>query len=207
MSTIKNPVGPQPSNVYWRRRLVVLLGLIAVIVIIVLIIVGRGSAADTGGTEPSPKPGASTSPDPSVAPGAADGAACDPAQITVGAITDQGSYAAGELPQLSLSVTNTGANNCLLNAGTSQQVYTITSGKDQYWISTDCQEGAEDAEVLLEAGQTVTGDAIEWDRTRSAPDTCDAETRPDVPAGGASYYLTTAVGEIESAAPRQFLLN
>lgn len=207
MSTIKNPVGPQPSSVYWRRRLVVLLGLVAVIVIIVLIVVGRGSAADTGGTEPSPKPGASTSPAPLGAPGAADGADCDAGQITVEAITDQGNYAAGELPLLSLSVTNTGTNDCLLNAGTSQQVYTITSGTDQYWISTDCQESAEDAEVLLEAGQTVTGDTIEWDRTRSAPDTCDAEARPGVPAAGASYYLTTAVGEHESAAPKQFLLN
>lgn len=207
MSTIKNPVGRQSSNVYWRRRLVVLLGLVAVIAIIVLIIVGRGSATDDVGAGPSSKPAASTSPEPSVAPEATDGADCVEAQIRVEAITDQGNYSAGELPLLSLSVTNTGTNNCVLDVGTSQQVYSITSGKDQYWISTDCQEGAEDAEVLLEAGKTIPSDQIEWDRTRSAPDTCDEEKRPGVPADGASYYLTTAVGAHESAAPKQFLLH
>ena len=38
MSTIRNPVGPQPPSVYWRRRLVALLALVAVIVVIVLIV-------------------------------------------------------------------------------------------------------------------------------------------------------------------------
>ena len=28
MSTFKHPVGPQPSSVYWRRRLIVLIGLV-----------------------------------------------------------------------------------------------------------------------------------------------------------------------------------
>ena len=40
MSTFKHPVGPQPSKVYWRRRLLVGLGILAVIVVIVLIALG-----------------------------------------------------------------------------------------------------------------------------------------------------------------------
>ena len=46
MSTIKHPVGPQSSKVYWRRRLVVGLGLLAVLVIILLIIVRPGSRSE-----------------------------------------------------------------------------------------------------------------------------------------------------------------
>ncbi len=210
MSTIKNPVGPHSRSVYRRRRLVVLLGLIAVITAIVLIIVGRGSADDSLAASPSPKPsqGASTTPSASAAPGAADGANCTAAQVTVEAITDANIYAAGELPLLSLSVTNTGTNDCVLDVGTSQQVYAITSGKDQYWSSTDCQEDATEAKVLLKVGATEkSADPIKWDRTRSAPDTCADESRPAVPADGASYYLTTKVGDIVSAEPKQFLLN
>lgn len=44
MSTLRNPVGPQPPSVYWRRRIMVLLGLIAVIVVVVLIVVRPGAA-------------------------------------------------------------------------------------------------------------------------------------------------------------------
>ncbi len=56
MSTIRNPVGPQPANVYWKRRAFVLLGLIAIIVIIVLIVVG-GNRGET----PQPNPSTSSS--------------------------------------------------------------------------------------------------------------------------------------------------
>jgi hypothetical protein len=45
MSTIRNPVGPLPPQIYWRRRIVVGLGVLAVLIIIVLIIVRPGTGA------------------------------------------------------------------------------------------------------------------------------------------------------------------
>lgn len=223
MSTFKNPVGPQPSSVYWRRRLIVLLGLLAVVVVIVLIVVRPG--ASNG--EPAPAPGSTTSPaahsdDPSVNGAADSGAAstsiptssasasgdvCNPSDVKVEAVTDKDMYAAGELPQLSVAITNTGSAPCKIDAGTAQQSFTVTSGSEVYWKSTDCQTDKVDAEVLLQPGKTISSQTpITWDRTRSDPATCQAD-RAQVPAGGASYHLQTQVAGITSADTKQFILQ
>ena len=211
MSTIKHPVGPQASTVYRRRRLVVGLGVLAVLVIIILIVVRPGGGADPASTAaPAPTGGTvdpSATADPA-APGAAAGTACNPASVQVEAITDQDSYDPDDEPELSLSVTNTGTTPCDLNAGTATQVFTITSGADVYWTSTDCQSDPSDAMVTLEPGVAVsTKTPLTWDRTRSSPETCEITDREAVPAEGASYYLSVSVGGVESASPTQFLLN
>jgi hypothetical protein len=215
MSTIKHPVGPQSANVYWRRRLVVGLGLLAVLVIIFLIIVKPGASS---GEPKSTRPPVATDA-PSQAPKAAaaatipdqtttaDGAACDPKNVQVEAITDAVDYDPGQKPQFSLSITNSGKKPCVLNAGTSQQLFTVSSGSDVYWKSTDCQSDPVDAQVTLKPGKSVSSSTpLGWDRTRSAPDTCEAPSRQAAPAGGASYHLTVSVAGIESASPKQFLL-
>jgi hypothetical protein len=213
MSTIKHPVGPQSSSVYWRRRLVVGLGLIAVLVLIFLIIVRPGSSS--GEPQPTDAPEAAQQSDESGSGGKAgaaeeapaDGSACNPAQVAVEAITDAVEYPPGQEPQLSVSITNTGSKACTLDVGTAQQVFTVTSGDDVYWDSTHCLKDPVEAQVSLEPGVPVSSATpIPWDRTRSAPDTCDVPTREAAPSGGASYYLTVTVAGIESAQPKQFLL-
>jgi hypothetical protein len=216
MSTIKHPVGPQPSRTYWRRRLVVVLGLLAVVVVIVLIVIrpgasnGEPAAPATHSATPTAKSTAkSTSPPSTTIPTTAKqvaGAPCTAQFVDVQAITDATSYAADQQPKLSLSLTNTGSKSCTLDAGTATQVYTITSGTEVYWKSTDCQTGPVHTEILLKPGKTVTSSPITWDRTRSDPSTCDA-TRDPVPAAGASYHLKVSVGGFESKATKQFLLN
>jgi len=206
MSTTKPPVGPQDRSVYRRRRLVVGLGFVAVLAIILLIFVRPGAGDDQAASDP--KPAATT--DPAATAPADDAAptACDPAVVSVEAITDEGSYDPGVEPELSLSVTNTGTTPCDLNAGTSTQVFTITSGADVYWTSTDCQTDPADAQVTLEPGVAVsTKTPVVWDRTRSSPETCEITDREAVPGEGASYYLSVSVGGVASASPTQFLLN
>jgi hypothetical protein len=200
MSTVRNPVGPQPPSVYWRRRLLVLLGLVAIIVIIVLIIV-RPGGENTGNETPTP----SSAPT-NTAPPAEEGDACNPAVIQLEPITDATSYAAGVLPHISMSITNTGSVACLLDVGTAEQVYYIVSGTDPIWNSRDCQQGGEPFEQLLEPNTPLTTTPFPWDRTRSAPDTCGTG-RPEVIAGGATYRLSVTLGAIESAEDTPFILN
>lgn len=209
MSTIKHPVGPQSEKVYRRRRLVVGIGVVAVLVIIVLIIVRPGSGSATPDGKKAPAAQSTDAPTNGAAvPAGAAGGACNPATIQVDAETDSGDYAAEQLPQLTMSVTNTGPTACTLNAGTSKQVFTITSGDDVWWTSTDCQTDAADAEVTLQPGVAVKSSApITWDRTRSATDTCAAEERDPAPAEGASYHLSVSVDGISAQTPTQFLLN
>ena len=213
MSTIKQPVGRPSSKVYRRRRFVVGLGLLAVLVIVLLIIVqpgestGDATAPKSAAADESAAPADAAATIPEVAT-AVDGAACDPSVVQIAAITDATNYAADALPQLSLSLTNTGTTNCVINAGNARQVFTVMSGPDVYWASTDCQTDPVDAEVTLKPGVVMPlATPITWDRTRSAVDTCDVATRTAVPASGASYYLHVAVDGIEAADPALMILN
>ena len=198
MSTIRTPVGPQPPGVYWKRRAMVLLGLIAIVIIIVLIIARPGSGTPAATTKTPTPTSAATSI-------AEDAKACDPADIQLTAITDKNGYDAGETPLISMSITNTGSTACTINAGTDAQEYLILSGTEQYWSSRDCQANAAPTETTLQPGMPQSTNPFPWDRTRSATTTCET-TRPAVAAGGASYHLTVKLGDVKSADSKQFVL-
>ncbi|WP_127794312.1 hypothetical protein [Agromyces sp. LHK192] len=217
MSTNRTPNGRLSPAVYRRRRLVVLLGLVAVIAAVVLIFVrpGASQGSDASGKTPATAP-ASDAPSTEAAeapttviptePVAADGDACTASQVQVEAVTDKTQYGEGEQPNLSVTLTNTGKNACVMNAGTKAQVFVVKSGEETYWTSTDCQVDAIDAEVLLTPGTPVSSSVpIIWDRTRSAPDTCGG-ARETVPSGGASYHLFVTVDGREQVESKQFML-
>jgi hypothetical protein len=207
MSTIRNPVGPLPPQVYWRRRAMVGIVALAVIVIIVLIIV-RPGASDPA-DQPTPDPTTTQSGETgSSGDTATDGevAACTASQVTVTPVTDSNSYPAGQQPLLSLTLLNTGTTACSIQAGSDVQSYVITSGDDRIWASTDCQEPGVAAERILEPGEPLSTTPFAWSRTRSSADDCGAERDPVI-AGGATYRLSVSVGEFASTDDRPFILN
>jgi len=209
MSTNQPPVRRHSPAVYRRRRLIVLLGVIAVIAAIVLIIVRPGAsqgeerAADSA---TAPTDTSATSSPPSADSAGTGTTSCRPDQLTIEAVTDKTEYPEGEHPELSVTITNTGGSPCTLNAGTAAQVFTVTSGDEVYWTSTDCQTSPSDAEITLEPGDPISSSVpIIWDRTRSSTDTCDGP-REAVPADGASYHLDVTVDGIPSTTSKQFML-
>ncbi|WP_194409628.1 hypothetical protein [Microbacterium cremeum] len=163
---------------------------------------GAPDPASTGAVEGSVVEGTTTetpSPTPTAQP-------CVASDIAVEAVTSQDSYTGDEAPQFFIKLTNNGGD-CTLNVGTSAQSFTVASGSDVWWRSTDCQSEPSDMVVLLGAGQTVSSAApLTWDRTRSSVDTCADQTRPQAPGGGASYHLSVEIGGITSAQSKQFLL-
>lgn len=203
MSTFRNPVGPQPSSVYWRRRLVVGGGLLLVIVIILLIVFSPKGDDKDPASKPSPTPSASSS----AALGDLEPQACNPDSISLEAVTDASEYQAGQQPLISMKITNLGAAACTINVGTDAQEYRITSGSDAIWNSRDCQTAPAPTEITLEPGadKAQSTAPFAWDRTRSSATTCDAN-RPEVAAGGGTYRLTVLLGDIESAESKPFLL-
>ncbi|WP_435080283.1 hypothetical protein [Clavibacter michiganensis] len=218
-----SPGGRPSAAVYRRRRLLALLVVVAVIAVVVIIVsnLGRGTAETAApGATPSADAAAGDSgdaaaepaPDPSPSASASAGTetnadgSCAAGQLTVTPVTDAASYKAGVLPKLSFTVTNTGMEPCTANLGTTTQVFTISSGSDVYWKSTDCQTGAEDAEVELAARTPQTSSPFEWSRQRSSTTTCQEKQRPAVPAGGATYTLSVEVAGVKSAEPKSFLL-
>lgn len=207
MSTFRNPVGPQPSKVYWRRRLIVGIGLLAVILVIILIVVQPGRGDPTPASTTSPPASEETADGEETdapAPPAGEAGSCDPSQVTVTAITDAAEYQPGVTPMLSFSVTNTSGAACTYDVGSDRQVYVITSGEDEIWNSTHCQTEPVPANQSLEPNKPVSSPPIGWDRTRSAPDTCDIERTAAI-GEGATYRLTVSVGDSVSE-PATFLL-
>lgn len=217
MSSSAPDSGRPSKQVYARRRLFVLLGLVAVIAVIVLLIVQPGSTSDVPKASvpvvtpvETPAPGASGVPSANPSGASTDGASapkCTSKVIVVSAITDKGDYAAGEKPQLRMSITNTGSEACTINAGTSKQSFTILNGDNKVWTSTDCQVEPSDQNSVIESGQTVqSAEAIVWDRTKSTADTCEGNRDP-VPADGASYQLSVSIDGIKSTNAKRFVLE
>jgi len=192
-----------------------------VIIAVVLIIVRPGSAAPA--PTPTPVISATATKAPTAAPTAAPTPtattidvsklpACDAASMEVKAFVDGStaqSYGSTAKPALTLSVTNNGATECYFNVGTDSQVFTITSGSETYWKSSDCQTGATQTLAIFKPGQTLTSNPITWNRVLSpsrAGGTCDAKS-PAAPAKGASYFLSTTVGGVDSSNRAQIILQ
>ncbi|MBN9181385.1 MAG: hypothetical protein J0J00_12735 [Microbacterium sp.] len=219
---------------YRRRRLVLLVALIAVVALVWLLIAQPWRA---GGTEPVVAASRSTDPATSIpapssshtstptptkkatpsatptrtgtpSPGATTATKpCATSDIVVAAVADKTSYAAGQNPKLSIKLTNEGSAACTFNVGTTTQSFTVTSGSDTWWRSTDCQTEPSDMVVLLKAGQTVSSaQPVVWDRTRSSVSTCQSTNRPKAPGGGATYHLRVSIGGVASQGDTLFLL-
>ncbi|MGB4137952.1 MAG: hypothetical protein WA971_15405 [Microbacterium sp.] len=219
------------AAVYRRRRLAVagagIVLVVAIAALVWLLIAQPWAGAAEGGAasqSPSPEAGTSATPvtsdTPTPAPEQSGSAepvpsdsptpaivACTAADVQVEALSDADTYAAGVLPKLSIRLKNVGPSDCTINVGSTQQVFTVTSGNDVWWRSTDCQQNPSDMIVTLAKGQTVTSaQPVEWDRTRSAVDTCGETNRPRAPAGGSSYHVSVSIGGFPSRESQQFLL-
>lgn len=191
-----------PPEVYRRRRLAVFGGLLTVIVVVGLLIwrpsLGGGPTANEAPEEEL------------VAEEAIPVAPCTSSQIELTPQTDEVRYDPGAIPQVWLTVKNTGSTECELDVGTDVQEYIVDSGlrdnPDLIWSSTHCESNAAPLTITLEPGQERSTGSIAWDRTRSTPDTCN-DDRPQMPGGGASYHLTVKLGPFESEGTRQFILE
>src|SRR5690606_18284532 len=90
----------------------------------------------------TPTPGSSETPEPSATdtqphgeeepdPKESDGPvaiACEGPDILVEAVTDAESYAAGKNPKLSIRLTNTSGQDCVMDVGTATQRFEVRSG-------------------------------------------------------------------------------
>lgn len=203
-SALRDPVGPKDRSVYVRRRIIVLLGLVAIIVAVVLMIVRPGSTSGESNAKDVAVPGDLTEKPKQTAGGKSD-PVCESSQLEVSAVTNQGSYGPDELPELSLSVKNTGDAACTAELGTAGMTFTVSSGSDEVWRSTDCQTSPEKLPVILDAGEQLDSESIQWDRTRSSTETCEIARDP-VASDGASYHLEVSAAGAKSTDTAQFLL-
>ncbi|MGO1696103.1 MAG: hypothetical protein ACTHZK_10385 [Arthrobacter sp.] len=146
---------------------------------------GSAAATESGSAEASASSTASSA--------EAAGGTCASGDITLGAATDQGSYDPAEKPVLEMKIENTGSEDCTVNVGTSQQEFSIVSGSDRIFSTTDCRKDPSDSDMTLKAGATESA-RFTWDRQRSAPGCKDIESKPRP----GTYTFTAKLGDVES---------
>ncbi|GER24078.1 hypothetical protein NCCP1664_25730 [Zafaria cholistanensis] len=204
-ASASRPTRPSPA-VYRRRRLVALALLLAVAALLVWAVAAlvglfraepaaSGQAASSAAApQPAPAPAV-----PSAAAGEATTAssggiaACTEADIAVAASTSRKSYSSSQTPVLVMTITNVGSSACRVNVGTSQQDFSVSSGSDRIFSTTDCLADPTDAEITIRAGKSETA-RFAWERKRSAPGckSVSAKPRPG------TYVLTAKLGETTS---------
>lgn len=207
--------------VYRRRRLMVLLGLVAVVAIIwILIAQPWNNSAESAESQttaspsvsaPAPEPSQSSPENgfitvddtdaPAHAAAAPEGPICLENVIQVTAVTTKERYASDEDAGFLIKLHNAGNVDCIINVGTAAQSFAVLQGEDTLWNSKDCQSEASEQVVLLAAGETVQSSApLMWDKTKSDPEKCGAnDKREEVPASGTSYNLRVSIGGVSSS--------
>ena len=170
-----------------------------IVAVVVWLVVGRGSDEDPRRTRRRRRRPRSRTPTPTETP---DLAGCTPAVLSMAMTPDAVSFAAGVSATFTVSITNTGTEACLLDAGEAHREILVTSGSDRVWSSRDCiVPGTEKRVLLLPAGGNDTT-SFAWNRIRSA------EGCPQgLPAPGAGTYSAQLTLAGTSAPPAVFGLG
>lgn len=172
---VLQPVGPLPASTYWRRRGVLLLGLLVLLLLLRSCggsdpaprraVTPAPSATPTRAT-PSVSPRPVVTPAPTVAPVAAG--LCPDTALELTATTDADVYAPGATPKITMVATNTSQAPCRRDVGSGVVELLVYSGEDRVWSSDDCNPAkASSLVTLAPAGTTAV--VKTWPGVRSAP--------------------------------------
>lgn len=178
-----------PARVFWIRRFVVLgLPLLLVVALVVWWTGRGGDAAADDVTVPVPTPTAS--------PTAAGVPDCAPDQLGLSIDAAAESFVAGVDPAFEITVTNSGSEPCLVDAGDGHREVVVTSGEDRVWSSRDCAPPEAAARTLLLAGGQSDVTQLTWARERSAAGCTSGLPEP----GEGTYSVTVSMGGATSPA-------
>lgn len=196
MSNVLHPIGSQPPRVYWVRRLVVVVVLVVVVLIVSVAVKalsgsGDGSAAPGPGAKPAPAGTTTGAGD----AGTGSPATCATSALAVALQADGTTYPAGSSPTFTVTITNSGADPCTVDAGDAARELLVTSGSDRIWSSKDCAEEENASNLLLLAAGDAHPQTIPWARVRSA---ASCPTGLPEPRAG-TYQATVTVGGVTSS--------
>ncbi|NAS23725.1 hypothetical protein GT755_18750 [Herbidospora sp. NEAU-GS84] len=201
-------------DVYWRRRVLVLTGVLVVGAVIAWAFTNgpdtplAGTAPAKGASDalivslpspsaPSPSssgtPTPSATPSPTRAPAKRDSDTCDPKDLVVNLTAGREVYTGADRPGFMLTVVNTAKNPCKVDVGPRALEMRITSGPARIWSTADCVSGSGVDRQILKRGIPYVR-SIEWDRNRSG-DSCTARSSV---AGKGTYVATARSGSLRS---------
>jgi hypothetical protein len=160
-----------PRSVYRRRRIAaVVAGLLAVALMVagVFYVVEHvgGWVRSTFGDEAAPtQPSVTPSVPPTTGAAYAD---CAAPALVVTITPGADSVPAGTAATFTIAITNSGATDCVVDAGEAFRQVLIVSGSDRIWASTDCSPADSLPRTLLLAPGMTDTTQLAWNRERSA---------------------------------------
>ncbi len=207
MDGLTHPVGDQPPEVYWKRRLAVIVGIVVLALLVWWLFGALTGGSKTPGSTPGTTPGATTSPGSTVSAAptvsADPGRACTEADVTLVTVPTKSDFAGTTEPTFTVTATQVGSTPCKLDTGADGTEMLIVSGSDRIFSSTDCTDDKtfEAKEYLLQPDDTQNID-LTWDRTRSEKGCGDVSAKPRP----GTYKATVTIGDI-AAEPATFTLS
>jgi len=214
MSSVLHPVGPEPPQTYWVRRILVLASVILVVAVVAALIMNRSNSVAVSATPtpvastaaPSATPAASTTPKPSPATAKKTAQAkAKPAQASVrppakptrvpvlacpgdqlrATLTGKTRLKVGKSNKFEISLINGSGQTCRVAVTGSSFELKIYSGTDRIWSSDDCTKAVRKITENVKAERAVAW-KMTWDGRRSRE---NCKRRPEIPRAG-TYFAT-----------------
>ncbi|MCU1589401.1 MAG: hypothetical protein JWP11_657 [Frankiales bacterium] len=189
------PVGPLPASTYWRRRALLLVGVVILLLVAVKACSNGPTTKDAlSGPSATPKPSVAasvqSSPAPSASPTPAPLQTCRDSVLQVTAESDAASYPSGAAPRFTLTVRNIGSVACRRALGPGAVELRVFSGEDRIWSSDDCNEAKDQGVQTLKAGaaQAMT---VQWSGKRTKPGCQTGDT-----AQPGTYRVSARIGDL-----------
>ncbi|MDX6279568.1 MAG: hypothetical protein QOH03_639 [Kribbellaceae bacterium] len=184
MSSLLRPVGHLPASVYWFRRALVLVVLVALLFVLVRVLGGgddpKNSAAAGPGQNPSsaptvvptPTPGAKTTGTKTktsepTSTGTPKDVECTGKDVRINVAPATRTLTSGNSMILVIQLSAV-RDECRIAVDPTVLSLTITSGKDQIWTTEHCEKVVPRATLVLAKGKQSTA-TIPWDGRRSRP--------------------------------------
>jgi hypothetical protein len=148
-------VGPLPAAVYWRRRVVVLLG-VAMVVLVISYACGSGETPVAGaGTQPTTTAGTTATPTPTLLrpttqsprptqsaftlpPGGGATGPCTDLEMRVTATAASATVQRGQAVDVTIKIKNVSQRTCGRDIGADVQELRLLDGTTVIWSSDDC---------------------------------------------------------------------
>ena len=180
MDGLRNPVGKEPPEVYWKRRLVLGVGILIVILIVWALVATNSSGDPAPGTASGSTTDSTVSPAPDASDAAGSAArACGPDDVTITTTANPADVSPGALPVFDLGLAHKGASACMFDTSADGTELLITSGSDRIYSSTDCPDDGTIAakQLILEPGANESL-SITWNGQRSLPKCATVTSEP-----------------------------
>lgn len=188
------PVGPLPASTYWRRRVLLLGGLLILVLVLAKACGGEPKKEALSSPGSSASPSGAASPEASAAPSASPTPApiltCRDSVLQITAESDAEAYNSGGAPRFTLTVRNIGSVACRRALGPDAVELRVFSGEDRIWSSDDCNNAKGDGVLTLPAG-AARATTVQWPGKRTKPGCDTGET-----AQPGTYRVSARVGSI-----------